>query len=409
MPSLGRSPSQADARPSPDWRLRGLTHRRVLLLTPALLAAILGCRDDAASPTGPEVEPAPTIAAAAGALSFRQLSAGDYHTCGVSTGYQAYCWGEGRLRPTPVSGGLRFLEVSAGRANRDGSSITCGVTTDLHAFCWGRDLIPSEVPGGRRFRQVSVGLKYICGVNPYDVAFCWGDNHWGQLGTGGGSTTTPVRVAGGLRFRRVFTAASHTCGATTDNRAYCWGHNAFGALGDGTGINRPKPAAVVGGLRFRQVKPASGIPFGLEDPEIEEAYSCGVTTDDRAYCWGLGAVGSNVGSDGSPAPVAGGRHFDFVHPGLFHACALNPYDVAFCWGSNEFGQLGTGSGSSSTTPARVAGGLRFESLTVPPTGWHTCGVTADHRAYCWGLNYSGALGDGTTTNRPTPVPVAPPS
>jgi alpha-tubulin suppressor-like RCC1 family protein len=390
-----------------SMRSRTLFSRSARRLPAAFAAAIvlatLGCQEEAAPPTAPD-ESAPALAAAAaGALAFRQVSAGDRHTCGVTTDDQAYCWGlGGRLTPAPVSGGLRFLEVSAGVDK------TCGVTTDLRAYCWETDLTPAEVPGGRRFRQVSVGLEYVCAVTPTDVAFCWGNNQFGQLGIGGGfGSDTPVRVAGGLRFRRVFTAASHTCGATTDNRAYCWGSNAFHALGDGSAVaEQPKPVAVIGGLRFRQVKPASALPAGLNPPEFDKALTCGVTTDDRAYCWGAnGALGSEIERSSTPAAVAGGRHFNFVHPGRLHACALTLSDVAFCWGTNEYGQLGTG-GGFSRTPVRVAGGLRFEGLTVATTGFHTCGVTADHRAYCWGANHAGQLGDGTRLSRPKPVAVA---
>ena len=386
---------------------------RAPLFAVAFLVAAAGCGEDTESPTGPE--PIASLASGTAArLFFTQVSAGDFHTCGVTTDGLAYCWGDGRLRPAPVSGGLRFQEVSSGRADRFEEAITCGVTKTLHVYCWGRDLVPSEIPGGRRFRQVSVGLDYICGVNPYDVAFCWGhNNHWGQLGTGGGFSLTPVRVAGGLRFRQVFTAATHTCGVTTDGRAYCWGWNNFGQLGVGpntTSIKRIKPTPVLGGLLFRHVKPASGYPSGLNSPEVDDAYSCGVTTDDRAYCWGGGGapLGSDIERSNTPVPVAGGRGFVIVHPGLSHACALNPFNVAFCWGHNESGQLGTGSGSFSTTPARVAGNLRFASITAPPTGSHACGVTLDHRAFCWGRNYRGALGDGTTSNRATPVAVVGP-
>ena len=387
--------------PAPSLRGHWLAPGLASVLASALALAMLGCGDAAEAPTANQ-GPAPAlVTAVSSALLFRQVSAGAVHTCGVTTDDRAYCWG---VRPAPVRGGLRFLEVSAGAGN------TCGVTTTLRAYCWEGDLTPVEVPGGRHFRQVSVGDGYACGVNPFDVAFCWGENTTGQLGTGGGSTTVPVRVAGGLHFRRVFAAATHTCGATTDNKAYCWGNNAFGQLGDGTHISRPKPVAVAGGLRFRQVKPGSGYDADLygNQPELDTALSCGVTTDDWVYCWGNGALGSTVASSATPVAVAGGRHFEFVHPGLFHACALNPFNVAFCWGSNEFGQLGTGSGSFSQVPARVVGGLHFASLTVPTTGWHSCGVTTDNRAYCWGRNAEGQLGDGTHISRPTPVAVVGP-
>ncbi len=36
---------------------------------------------------------------------------------------------------------------------------------------------------------------------------------------------------------------------------------------------------------------------------------------------------------------------------------------------------------------------------------HTCAVTTDDRAYCWGFNFAGQVGDGTSVDRYLPVPV----
>jgi alpha-tubulin suppressor-like RCC1 family protein len=375
-----------------------LARRLAPVLTQVVLVAALGCGEDAQSPTPPD--PTPTLAATSTPLFFRQVSAGGVHTCGVTMDYRAYCWGGNwggnPLTPVAVAGGLHFLEVSAG-------GYACGVTTDELAYCWGSDLTPVAVPGGRRFRQVSSGADYTCGVDRFHVAFCWGRNRWGRLGTGGTGwtgSTTPVRVAGGLRFRRVIAGYSHTCGTTTDYRAYCWGFGLNSQLGDGKNVTSPKPVAVAGGLSFRQVRPGSGwIPdHGEQVPDY--ASSCGVTTDDRAYCWGV-AYGR------TPVAVAGGRRYRYVSPGAFSACGVTIFDVALCWGENTDGQLGIGAGSSAT-PALVAGGLRFNGVSASGIGRHTCGVTTDHRAYCWGDNSQGQLGDGTTTARSTPVAVAGP-
>jgi alpha-tubulin suppressor-like RCC1 family protein len=87
-------------------------------------------------------------------------------------------------------------------------------------------------------------------VNPFNRAFCWGNNFYGQLGDGTTTTRlTPVRVVGGLPFRQVSAGGVHTCGVTTSDLAYCWGYNNFfGALGDGTLINRRRPTPVAGAM-----------------------------------------------------------------------------------------------------------------------------------------------------------------
>jgi hypothetical protein len=89
-----------------------------------------------------------------------------------------------------------------------------------------------------------------------------------------------------------------------------------------------------------------------------------------------------------------------------HACGVEAESGrGFCWGPNESGQLGDGTTVQRLTPTLVAGGaVRFSSIS--PGGAFTCGVEAETgRAYCWGANALGQLGDGTATGRPEPLPM----
>jgi len=417
----------------PDFPLRRggqvcrLIRRLFPALAPAIVVAALGCREDAESPTAPAVGPA-LAATAATALSFLQVSGGANHTCGVTLDSLAYCWGAGgfgqlgaggdvlgSLTPIAVAGGLRFIQVSAGIEH------TCGVTTGHRAYCWGLNgsgrlgdgtagntrLTPVAVAGGLLFQGVAAGHRHTCGVTTDNRAYCWGFNRDGRLGDG---TTvrrlTPVRVAGGLRFRQVSASTNaftlpQTCGTTTGDVAYCWGGNALGQIGDGTTIDRLTPVPVAGGLRFRHVR------AGLK-------HTCGLTTDDRAYCWGFnfsGQLGDGTQSPSfTPVAVAGGLLFGVVRVGWDFSCGVTTGNLAYCWGLNGGGTLGDGTTSDRLTPVPVVGGLEFRQgnrgITVGIG--HTCGVTTRDQAYCWGSNSSGQLGDGTTTRRLTPVPVAGP-
>jgi alpha-tubulin suppressor-like RCC1 family protein len=400
---------------------------------PVLALALLiapGCREDIQSPSSSESPPALATTSAA-ALSFRQISAGSVHTCGVSTGGLAYCWGDNSagqlgdgthtrsLRLVPVTGGNQFVQISAGHLQ------TCGVTRENRAYCWGSNSwgqlgdgtntdrsTPTVIPN-RRFRQIRTGYIHTCGITPTNVAFCWGNNDFGQLGTGGSVTWTPARVARGLLWNQVIAGASHTCGVTTDHKGYCWGAN-FGQLGDGTRMQRRKPALVTGGLSFRQVVPGAGWFPDYVEPFVDDGHTCGITTSDKAYCWGSnesGVLGTGMEtSSATPVKVAGGRSYRFLTTGVLHACGVTLSNLAFCWGSNVFGQLGVGSGSgNSFSPVRVAGVLEFNAVSTGALGNHNCAwTTTDRRAYCWGLNDRGQLGDGTTTNRFTPVAVMEP-
>jgi alpha-tubulin suppressor-like RCC1 family protein len=406
--------------------------RCLSLLMLTWLGGAAGCREDAESPVGPS--PALDVTLAAAPLSFRQITVGgfpgvgEYHACAVTTDDRAYCWGRntwGQLgiggdfggpddcfgdpcskRPVEVAGNLRWKHLSAG------DRYTCGVTKDNVAYCWGRNYegqlgdpaifglttAPVKVTGGHTFRRIRTGVGHTCAITTSDVAFCWGFNQFGQVGDG---TTTnrpsPVRVLGTQQWRDVEGDYGHTCGVTFDNTAYCWGRNFSGQLGDGTTKERLQPRAVTGGIAFRQI-------------DAGWAHTCAVTTANLAYCWGgnsSGELGNNTTTGHpTPAPVSGTRLFETVSAGSSYTCGVTLGGKGFCWGANGVGQLGTGTTFPRFGPTAVGVGLTWS--TIATNAASTCGVTTDHLAYCWGDNTDGELGDGTTTNHLLPTPVAGP-
>jgi alpha-tubulin suppressor-like RCC1 family protein len=135
------------------------------------------------------------------------ISAGFAHTCGITTGNQALCWGENE------NGQL-------GRGN----------LTDASS--------PVAVAGGLSWRAISAGFKHTCGLALDGQAYCWGNNDFGQLGDASTTqSTAPVLVSGGLIFQSISAGETFTCGVTTAGAAYCWGDNVYGQLG------QPGPAA----------------------------------------------------------------------------------------------------------------------------------------------------------------------
>jgi alpha-tubulin suppressor-like RCC1 family protein len=300
---------------------------------------------------------------------------------------------------------LSFTEVSAGS-----EYLTCGIATDQRVYCWGTSylgdgeahmrLYPGPIDGGMEFRRISAGYNYACGVTTSFQAYCWGRNYAGQVGDG---TTTdrlsPVAVVGGLEFRMVSAGHSdHSCGITRDDRAYCWGGNHKGQLGNGTTVGSAVPVPVAGGLTFRDISAGRRHTCGIAKPS------------ERAYCWGMnekGLLGTGSEVEYSPVPVevAGGRSFRQLAVGWDHACAVTPWNVAWCWGNGSEGQIGDGNTHQRWTPRRVAGDHLFGRITAGV--FHTCAETTDNRAYCWGNNTYGALGNGNSLeDRLVPGPVA---
>jgi alpha-tubulin suppressor-like RCC1 family protein len=209
-------------------------------------------------------------------------------------------------------------------------------------------------------------------------------------------------VAGGLRFLEVRAGDSHTCGITTANRAYCWGANNAGQLGDGTTTDRPVPTAVAGGH--------------LVQVRAGYRHTCAVNPYNVAFCWGdntRGQLGDNTKTRRlTPVRVAGGLHFLRLTAGAIHSCGIATDRQAYCWGKNAQGELGDGTVATRLKPALVAGGWGWRQVWAgtitpkSPQSSHTCGVTTGDRAFCWGDNLAGRLGDGTTTRRLVPTPVS---
>ncbi|UCC47618.1 MAG: hypothetical protein JSV41_08965 [Gemmatimonadota bacterium] len=312
------------------------------------------------------------------------------HTCGVTTAGEVYCWGDGYYGqlgtgasgrgvlssvPLPVFTGIRFREVVAGQFHNCACSGACSTfTRDQVVFCWGWNLdgqlgdglpdvqpVPAALPSYGGLWTISAGGYHSCGARNRDlwsdvlINDCWGFNGYGQLGDGL-DTLLNVLVSAG---------AFHTCAITTDEpagTAYCWGRGAEGQLGDGSETNRLTPVPVSGGLTFKAISAGGDYPNDAGDGMSlpDGSFTCGLTLDGEAYCWGdnwFGQLGDGTGQQSStPVPVAGNHTFTSLAAGYAHVCAVTTGQAIYCWGLNAVGQLGSGDSGEGLerSPVRVA-------------------------------------------------------
>lgn len=302
-----------------------------------------------------------------------------------------------------------------------GSHYNCALSSSGDAFCWGgvggffempspqdsiipNSAVPWLVPGAHRFSQISAGGLVMCALDAARRAFCWGGNTYGEVGDL--STVAkrgPSAVVGGFVWRTIAAGGAHVCGITIENVTYCWGNNFRGALGLGNDLisgASGEPLRVATDVTFAGVWTATG-------------RSCALTTEGDAYCWGVNDDG-RLGDGKTPEPgpesatpvrVVGGHRFSSLTMGDTHTCGITLDARAFCWGWNRYGQLGDDTHNSRSSPVLVQGDRQWSSLAAGE--FHTCGLTTDGALYCWGSNESGQFGTGATGTASMPQLIAP--
>ena len=234
---------------------------------------------------------------------------------------------------------------------------------------------------------VTSGVAHTCAIGALGRAWCWGDELSGTLGTGDPSWGMPVMLAGSHTFTQISAGSDQTCALDTSGAAWCWGLLLRDVASAPERQSTPEPVRVPGGHVF------TAITAG------DYAHVCALDGSGKAWCWGsdeygeLGDAGGASAGSNTPVPVRGEHVFSAISAGGRRTCALDNAGKAWCWGGNgESGQLGTGSTAASVdSPVAVVGGRIFASLDAGQS--HTCGVDDDGKAWCWGSEEYGKLGN----------------
>ena len=322
-----------------------------------------------------------------GVPNIKAVSGGEYHSMGIDNNDAVLAWGDNESGQL----GLGYIDSS------------------IH-------YIPEQVIVLDNIIAIASGHRHSIALWDDGTVWTWGENENGQLGNGGTvDSHTPLQVHGLLDGKYVIAIAAgdyHSMALTDDGKVYTWGENYIGQLGDGTvdDVNEP----------FGKILPVQvqGLPSNKVVMAIAAGHrhSLAVTSDGHVWTWGWNYFGQlgwgSYNNDPHPVPaeIPNFANIQTVAGGMYHTLALTDDNKVYAWGYNEDGELGDGNSGDSITPVQVLGkgGVGFLSSVTQITAgaYHNVALQSGGAIYTWGYNWEGQLGDGTKTNKSTPVDVA---
>ncbi len=256
---------------------------------------------------------------------------------------------------------------------------------------------------------ITAGSSHTCAILDDGSVSCWGKNRNGQLGDGTGEhrhTPTQTSSLGDNRTAVAISAGgSHTCAILDDGSVSCWGKNYYGQIGDGTGDDRFTPTQTTSlGVNRTAVAISAGY-----------SHTCAILDDGSVSCWGWshGLLGDATNTPTQTSSLGDNRTAVAISAGGSHTCAILDDGSVICWGKNNYGQIGDGTNGSDDhrlTPTQTSSlGVNRTAVAMSAGGSHTCVILDDGSMSCWGLNFKGQLGDGSTNpseDRNTPTQTA---
>ncbi|MBP9758525.1 prepilin-type N-terminal cleavage/methylation domain-containing protein [Candidatus Dojkabacteria bacterium] len=263
------------------------------------------------------------------------VTGGQYHTCAIKSGGQAYCWGNnenGQLNiPVELT---NAIDVSTNVHE------ACAIQSGGQVYCWGSwggslgDYIPAGLTNAV---AISVDGIAACAIQSGGQLYCWGNNYFGQLNIPSGLTNAIAVSSGAL----------HTCAIQSGGQLYCWGDNAYGQL------NIPT-----------EVTNAFRVTTGYGS-------TCAIQSGGQLYCWGYNSFGQN----NVPAALTNAIDVSSYNQ---HTCAIQSGGQLYCWGRDGSGETIVPVGLSNVIDVKVG-------------GYHTCAIQSEGQLSCWGYNDYGQV------------------
>ncbi|WP_460585997.1 RCC1 domain-containing protein [Hymenobacter arcticus] len=302
----------------------------------------------------------PTPAQVGAATTWRQVAAGGYCSLGVRTNGTLWAWGSNTY------GQLGYVTAS-----------TYGQTS------------PTQVGTATTWKSVSVGTNHTLAVRTDGTLWSWGNNRYGQLGTGttlpaGDVQATPVQVGTATTWASVQASSESSLALRTDGTLWSWGYNLNGQLGLGTTTDQYQPTQV-------------GTATTWKSMSVGTNHALAIRTDGTLWTWGSNTYGQlgtgTTNSANAPVQVGTATTWQRVSAGYSHSLAIRTDGSLWAWGYNYWSMLGVGNMTTQLAPVAVGAGAKWQEVSTGP--YTTLALRADGSLWAWGYNAFGQFGDGS--------------
>jgi len=249
-------------------------------------------------------------------------------------------------------------------------------------------------------RNLAAGQYHSLYVENTGVSWTWGLNNAGQLGDNSiTNRCTPVSVLGESKtFCQITAGLSHIAAIDNNGRAWAWGPGGAGQLGNNSTASQTTPVSVLGATKTF-CKIGSG-----------NFHTVAIDKNGQAWAWGqnnFGQLGDNTTAQRlTPVSVLGAtKTFCQIAAGYYHNLAIDKNGRAWAWGYNRRGQLGNSSIIVKYTPVSVCGAPKTFCQIDAGQEHHSVAIDKNGQAWAWGQNFGGALGNNGFASETTPVSV----